>query len=47
MKKGLDSDFVHNEKYLKTKIKSDEGKMSINFHSNKIPKKVLNVSVYQ
>ena len=32
------SDPVYNEKYLKAKIKSYNGKTNINFHDNKIPK---------
>ena len=38
IKKEFDSESVHNEKYLKAKIKSYNGKISINFHNNKIPK---------
>ena len=29
---------VYNEKYLKTKTKSYEGKISTNFHNDKMPK---------
>ena len=29
---------VHNEKYIRTKIKSYNGKIDTNFHNNKIPK---------
>ena len=36
-KKEYDSKPVHNEKYIKTKIKSYSGKISTNFHNNKIP----------
>ena len=39
IKKGFDSEPVYIEKYPKTKIKSYEGKISSNFHSDKIPKK--------
>ena len=38
MKKGFDSEPAYNEKYLKTKIKSYEGKINTNFHSDKKPK---------
>ena len=37
-KKEFDSEPVHNEKYLKAKIKSYNGKINRNFHNNKIPK---------
>ena len=40
IKKGFDSEPVYNEKYLRTKIKSDEGKISAKFQGDKIPKKV-------
>ena len=36
--KTFDSDPVYNEKYLKAKIKSYNGKIITNFHNNKIPK---------
>ena len=36
MKKGSDSESVCNEKYIKTKIKSYEQKISTNVHSIKI-----------
>ena len=39
MKKELDSKPVYNEKYLKAKIKSYNGKINANFHNNKIPRK--------
>ena len=39
IKKELDSKPVYNEKYVKTKIKSHNGKIDTNFHNNKIPKK--------
>ena len=35
------------KKYLGTKKKSYEGKMSRNFHRDEIPKNVLNAFVYQ
>ena len=38
IKKEFDSEPVYNEKYLKTKIKSFNGKINTNFHNNKIPK---------
>ena len=37
LKKGFDSEPVYNEKYLKIKIKSYEGKISTNFHDDRIP----------
>ena len=37
-KKEFDSKFVYNEKYLKTKIKSCNGKINTKFHNNKMPK---------
>ena len=37
-KKKINSEPVYNEKYLRTKIKSCEGKINTNFHNNKIPK---------
>ena len=37
-KKAFDSEPVYNEQYLKAKIKSYNGKISTNFHNNKIPK---------
>ena len=36
--KEFDSDPVYNEKYLKVKIKSYNGKINTNFHKNKMPK---------
>ena len=36
--KKFDSKPVYNEKYLKTKIKSQNGKIYTNFHNNKIPR---------
>ena len=37
--KEFDSKAIYNEKHLKTKIKSYNGKINTNFHNNKIPKK--------
>ena len=39
IKKGFDNEPIYIEKYLKTRIKSDNGKMNTKFHDNKIPKK--------
>ena len=36
--RGFDSDPVYNNKYLKNKIKSYEGKINTNFHNDKMPK---------
>ena len=41
IKKEFDSESVYNEKYLKAKIKSYNGKINTNFHNNKISKKGL------
>ena len=38
MKKEFDSEPVYNEKYLKAKINSYNGKINTNCHNNKIPK---------
>ena len=38
LKKVFESDQLYNEKYLKAKIKSYNGKMNTHFHDNKIPK---------
>ena len=38
IKKEFDSEPVYDEKYLKNKIKSYQGKISTNFQNNKIPK---------
>ena len=38
IKKEFDSEAVYNEKDLKAKIKSCDGKINRNFHNNKIPK---------
>ena len=37
-KKEFESKPVYNDKYLKAKIKSYNGKINTNFHNNKIPK---------
>ena len=37
LKKEFDSKPVYNEKYLKAKTKSYNGKINTNFHDNKIP----------
>ena len=37
IKKEFDTELVYNEKYLKTKIKSYNGKINTSFHNNKIP----------
>ena len=47
IKKEFDSKPVYNEKYLKAKIKSYDGKIITNFRNNKYPEKVLNLFVYQ
>ena len=46
IKKEFDSEPIYDEKYLKTKIKSFEGKIKTNFHSDKIQEKVLNLFVF-
>ena len=38
LKKEFDSKSIYNEKYLKAKIKSYNGKINTNFHNNKITK---------
>ena len=38
IKTGFDSEPVYNDKYLKTKIKSYEGKTNTNFHNDMVPK---------
>ena len=38
IKKEFDSTPVYNEKYLRTKINSYNGKINTNFHNNKISK---------
>ena len=47
LKKAFDSEPVYYEKYLKTKIKSYEGKINVNFIMIKHQKKNLIVSVHQ
>ena len=37
--KGFDSEPIYNEKFLKTKIKSYEGKISPNFYDDRMRKK--------
>ena len=37
-RKGFDSEPLYNEKYLRSKIKSYEGKISNNFHGDEKPK---------
>ena len=39
LKKAFDNESVYNEKYIRTKIKSYEGKIGTNFHDNKMPNK--------
>ena len=46
-KKNLIVNPLYNEKYLKVNIKSYNGKINTNFKNNKIPKKILNLFVYQ
>ena len=38
IQKEFDSNPVYNEKYIRTKIKSYNGKINANFHNKKIPK---------
>ena len=45
IKKGFDTEPLYNEKHLKNKVESYEGK-SIQFYDNRMPKKVLIVFVY-
>ena len=56
LKKEFDGEQVNNEKHLKAKIKSYNGKTNTNFHNNKIPKEgsqficlsvILNDSVFR
>ena len=47
LKKEIESEPVYNEKYLKVKIKSYNGKINTNFHDKKYQEKVLNLFVYQ
>ena len=37
-KKEFENSTIYNEKYIKTKTKSYNGKINTNFHNNKIPK---------
>ena len=41
IKKGFDGESVYSEKYLKTKIKSFEGRTNINFPNDKTKKKFI------
>ena len=43
----FDNELVCNEKYLKAKIKSNNGKINTNLHNNKYQKKILNIFAYQ
>ena len=43
----FDSESVYNEKYLKAKIKSYNGKINTNFGNNKIPKEGSQCIFYQ
>ena len=43
IKNGFDSEPVDNEKYLKTEIKSYEGKINTSFHSEKVLKKKISI----
>ena len=45
--KIFDRNPVYNEKYIKTKIKSYNGKINTNFHNNKIAKEGSQCFVYQ
>ena len=47
IKKEFDSEPVYNEKYLKAKIKSNNGKINTNFRNNKIPKEGSQFFFYQ
>ena len=38
IRKEFDSEPVYNEKYVKAKIKSNNGKINTNFHNKKIPR---------
>ena len=46
-KKEFNSKSVYNETYLRTKIKSYNGKINTNFHNDKIPKEDSKCIVYQ
>ena len=47
IKKEFDSEPINNEKYLKIKTESQQGKINTNFHNNKLPKEGFNLFVYQ
>ena len=47
IKKELDSEPVHNEKYLKAEIKSYNGKLNRIFYNDKIPKEGSQFIFYQ
>ena len=47
IKKEFDKEPVYNEKYLKAKIKSYNGKINTIFHNTKYQRKVLSLFVYQ
>ena len=42
VKKGFNSNHLHNENHLKTRIKCCEGKVNTNFQNNKMPKEGSN-----
>ena len=46
IKNGFDSESVYNEKYLRTKTKPCEGKITAHFHEDNI-QKTVNVFAYQ
>ena len=46
IKEEFDSKPVYNEKFIKTKTKSYNGKVNTNFHNNKITKEDVKVYVY-
>ena len=46
IKKGFDIDLIYNHKYLKTEIKFYEGKVSTNFHDDKVPEEDSHIYVY-
>ena len=46
IKKGFDSKSVYNNKYLKTKIISYEGKINTIFHNNKMPKRRFSLYLF-
>ena len=47
IKKEFDSEPVYNQKYLKAKIKSYNGKINTNFHNNRVPREISQFFVYQ